>query len=90
MIEDQNAKIVVEWAKCFLCQKDTAETLLSSEKLCAVFKNWAGFTAIDEVPSHLLWIKLIKKEDYLESTIKNYHPKHNNSCTANYSSNMLA
>ena len=71
MIEDQNAKIAVEWAKCFLCQKDTAETLLSSEKLCAIFKNWVGFTAIDEVPSHLLWIKLIKKEDYLESTIKN-------------------
>ena len=49
----------------------------------------AGFAAIDEVPSHLLWIKPIEKED-LESTIKNYHLKHHNSCTANYGSNVLA
>ena len=89
MIEDQNAEVEVEWAKCFLCQRDTAETLFSSEKLHAIFKKLAGFAAIDEVPSHLLWIKSIKKED-LESTIKKYHPKHHNSCTANYGSNMLA
>ena len=54
-----------------------------------VFKNLAGFAAIDEVPSHLLWIKLIKKED-LEPTIKNYHLKHHDSCIANYGSNVLA
>ena len=89
MIESQNDKTAIEWAKCFLCQKDTAETLLSSEKLRAIFKNLTGFSAIDEVSSHLLWNKSIKKED-LESTIKNYHPKHHNSCTANYGSNMLA
>ena len=86
MIVDQNAETAVERAKCFLRQK--AETLLSSENLRAIFKNLAGFAAIDEVPSHFLWIKLIKKED-LESNIKNYHPKHN-SRTANYGSNMLA
>ena len=85
MIEDQNAEVEVEWAKCFLCQRDTAETLFSSEKLHAVFKKLAGFAAIDEVPSHLLWIKSIKKEE-IESTIKDYHPKHHNSCTANYDS----
>ena len=72
IIEGQNTENAVEWAKCFLCQKDTAETLLSFEKLRAIFKNLAGFAAIDEVPSHLLWIKSIKKED-LELTIKNYH-----------------
>ena len=77
MIEGQNAEIAVEWAKCFPCQRDTAETLPSSEKLRAVFQNLAGFAAIDELPSHLLWIKSIKKED-LESTIKNYHSKHHN------------
>ena len=44
----------------------------SFEKLRAIFKNLTGFAAIDEVPSHLLWIKSIKKED-LELTIKNYH-----------------
>ena len=58
-------------------------------EIYAIFKNFAGFAAIDKVPSHLLRIKSIKKED-LESTIKNYHPKHHNSCTANYGSNMLA
>ena len=79
MIEGQNAEISVEWAKCFLFQKDTAETLLSYEKLRAIFKN---FAAIYEVPSYLLLIKSIKKED-LESTIKNYHSKHHNNCTAN-------
>ena len=89
MIEDQNVEIAVEWAKCFLCQKDTAETLLSSEKLRAIFKNLAGFATIDKVPSHLLCIKSIKKED-LESIIKNYYPKHHNGCTTNYGSNMLA
>ena len=89
MIEDQNVEIAAEWAKCFLCQKDTAETLLSSEKLHAIFKNLAGFATIDKVPSHLLCIKSIKKED-LESIIKNYYPKHHNGCTTNYGSNMLA
>ena len=54
MIESQNDKTAIEWAKCFLCQKDTAETLLSSEKLRAIFKNLTGFSAIDEVSSHLL------------------------------------
>ena len=43
MIEGQNAEIAVEWEKCFLCKKDTSETLLSSEKLCAIFKKLAGF-----------------------------------------------
>ena len=86
MIEGQNAEISVEWAKCFLFQKDTAETLLSYEKLRAIFKN---FAAIYEVPSYLLLIKSIKKED-LESTIKNYYPKHHNNCTANYGSYMFA
>ena len=65
-----------------------AGTLLSSEKFCAIFKNLAGFPAIDEVPSHLLLIKSVKKED-LESTIKSYYPKHHNSCTANYGSNVF-
>ena len=73
MIEGQNVEIAVEWAKCFLCQKDMAETLLSSEKLHAIFKNLAGLQQLFKF--HLLWIKSIKKED-LESTIKNYHPKH--------------
>ena len=86
MIKGQNAETAVEWAKCFLCQKDTAETLC---KLRAIFKNLAGFAAIDEVPNDLLWIKSIEKED-LESTIKNYHHKHHNSRSANYGSNMLA
>ena len=89
MIQGQNAETAVEWVKCFLCWKDTAETLLSSEKLRLVFKNLAGFAAIDEVPSHLLWIKLIKEED-LEPTIKNYHLKHHDRCIANYGSNVLA
>ena len=53
MIEDQNAEIAVAWAKCFLCQKDTAGTFHSSEKSNAIFKNLAGFAAIDEIPSHL-------------------------------------
>ena len=72
LIEGQNAKTTVEWAKCFLCQNNTIETLLSSEKLCAIFKNLAGFAAIGEVPSHFLRIKTIKKED-LKSTNKNYN-----------------
>ena len=80
MIEDQSAKTAVKQAKCFLCQKDMAETLLSSEKLHEIFKNLTGFAAIDEVQSHLLLIKLIKKKDF----------KHHNSYTANYGSNMFA
>ena len=52
MIVDQNAETAVERAKCFLRQKDTAETLLSYENLRAIFKNLAGFAAIDEVPSN--------------------------------------
>ena len=52
-IEGQNVENAVEWAKWFLCQKDTAETLPSSEKLRAIFKNLAGFEANDEVPFHL-------------------------------------
>ena len=68
MIEGQNAEIAVEWEKCFLCKKDTSETLLSSEKLCAIFKKLAGFATNDEVLSHRLRIKSIKK-DNLESTI---------------------
>ena len=87
--EGQNAEIAVEWQKCFLCQKDTAETLLSCQKLRTIIQNFAGFAAIDEVPSHLLWIKSINKED-LELTTKNYHPKHHKSYTVNYGSNMLA
>ena len=62
MIEDQNMEITAEWAKCFLCQKDTAETLLSPGKLRAIFKKLAGFAAIDEVPSHLLWINQSRKK----------------------------
>ena len=68
MIEGQNAEIEVEWEKCFLCKKDTPETLLSSEKLRAIFKNLAGFATNAEVLSHRLRIKSIKK-DNLESTI---------------------
>ena len=75
-------------AKNLLCQKDTAETFLLSKKFCVIFKNSAGFVTTDEVLSHLLWIKSIKKED-LESPIKHYHPKHHNSRTENYASNML-
>ena len=77
MVEDQNVEIAVEWTKYFLCQKDTAETRFSSGKLRAIFKNLAGFVVIDEVPSYLLWVKSIKEED-LESTNKNYHPRHHN------------
>lgn len=72
MTESQNAEIAVEWAKCFLYQKDTAETLLLSEKLHAIFMNLAGFGATDDAPSHLLQVKSMKQEG-LESTIKNYH-----------------
>ena len=89
IIEDQNAEIAVEWEKCFLCEKDTAGTLFSCQKLRTIFQNFPGFAAIDEAPSHLLWIKSINKED-LELTTKSYHPKHHNSYTANYGSNMLA
>ena len=89
MIEGQNVETAVEWAKCFPCQNDTAETLLSSEKLLAIFKNLAGFPTTDVVPSRFLWIKSIKKEEP-KSTIKNYSPKHHNSCTGKYGSNMLA
>ena len=60
------------------------------QKLSFHLRNYlAGFSRIDEVLSHLLWIKSIQKEE-LEPTIKNYHPKHHNSCTANYGCNMLA
>ena len=88
MIENKNAETAVEWAKCFLCQKDTAKTFLSSYKISAIFTKLANFAATDEAPSHRFWIKSIKKKG-LEPTIKNYHLKHHNSCTANHGSNML-
>ena len=80
MIENKNAETAVEWAKCFLCQKDTAKTFLSSYKISAIFTKLANFAATDEAPSHRFWIKSIKKKG-LEPTIKNYHLKHHNSCT---------
>lgn len=82
MIDGQSADTAVEWAKCFLCQNGPTESLLSPEKLCAIFKNMARFAAIDEVPSRLFMYEIDQE--------RNYHPKHHKSCTANYGCNLLA
>ena len=58
MIDGQSADPAVEWAKCFLCQNGPTESLLSPEKLCAIFKNMVGFAAIDEVPSRLFMYEI--------------------------------
>ena len=62
MIEGQNAETAVKWAKCFLYQKDMAETLLSFGKLHAIFQNLEGFAVIDEVLSHFYGLNGSRKK----------------------------
>ena len=52
-------------------------------------KTWQDLQQLTKFHLVFLCMKSIKKED-LESTIKNYHPKHHKSCTANYGCNLLA
>ena len=40
MIENKNAETPVEWAKCFLCQKDTAKLSFHLTKYVQSSRNW--------------------------------------------------
>ena len=40
MTEAQNTETTVKWAKCFLCQKDTAETLFHLRNYVQFSRTW--------------------------------------------------